>query len=218
MHRSIYFFVITLFWSCSDHKNTNAVKKTSLENVRIDTTFYKNGKIEQILRINTRTKRLDGRCESYYSSGELRTVKYFYDDTARGSSFVYYQNGKLKTFAYLCDNNYSSVIKEFDSTGKLLKEEGTPFAKYEAYGINTDTLHLKLYLSVFGHKQIDFEASPNGLNYSKFSLENGNVEGSKVVKLWKFIKGLDHTSMYMKITCTDSVLRQKIYFDTLNLF
>jgi hypothetical protein len=225
-----YFVVLSILsiYSCEQSARNTARpenKKTRVDTLKrsnakewIDTLYNADGKIETILRgKRDSTKHLDGRCETFYPTGVTKTVKFFYDDTAKGNLLEFYPDGKLLRFSYLIDNNHSVYSREYDTAGRLIAEKGNPFVGYDITENNTlDTAHIQIFLSDFGFTNLDLFVSPDRNKYFKMTPKNGKIEGTKIFKMWKHTKGLSHISVYMKVVGIDSFLRQHVYNDTLS--
>jgi hypothetical protein len=227
----IFFFLICLFiFVCSCQQNGKPVigseqgekGKNATHIVDTlgwtDTVYDKNGRIEEIMRGKKSSKKyLEGRSESYYSSGILRTIKYFHNDTARGNFLEFYPNGRLLRFSYLVDNTNSVYYREYDSSGILVSEQGNPFVGHDVKeNSSLDTVHIQIFLSNYGFRSLQLYVSPDGEKYSKMNSSEGRDDGTAVFKMWKHTKGLNHISFYMKIIGIDSSAKQYFYKDTLS--
>jgi MORN repeat variant len=228
----ICFFVMLLFISaliCACKHNANSTssskKEKELTNTLnaigkewIDTLFDENGKVEQIRRgKNNSGKYLDGRCETYYPTGVLKSIKFFYNDTAKGNFLEFYPNGKLSKFNYLIENSQSVYYKEYDTNGRFISEKGNPFVGYDIKETSSlDTAHIQIFLSDFGFTDLNLFVAPDGEKYVEIKSKNGIIEGTKVFKMWKHTKGLNHISVYMKVIGIDSNSRRHVYIDTLS--
>jgi hypothetical protein len=181
--------------------------------------YDKNGRIDEILRGRKNGKKyLEGACETYYPSGVLKTVKYFHNDTARGSFLEFYPNGRLQRFSYLINNEYNVYYRDYDSSGKLMLEEGNPYVDHDINENSShDTVHLVIFLSDYGFRSLDLYVSPNGEKFTKMGSNARTDDGTKVFKMWKRTAGLNHVSFYMKIIGLDSVGNEHFYRDTLSL-
>lgn len=228
------FYVISIFisFSCKEDVKSKEVKHYKINEakpikvkgfeqsknaytLKIDTFYYENGKIEEILR--TKNDKLNGLCLSNYPSGKLKSQKMFYNDTARGVFVQFYESGKIMKIFYLLNDTIDIWNRQYDEKGHIVKEEGIPLIRSTAReSKNHDTFFLKAFICNYGSKTIKCEVSPDDKKYKTFDLKNTSEPYVSEVNLWKPIGQLKHFSTYFKIQIVDTYDNTITFRDTLS--
>jgi len=196
--------------------NCNPKKERSNnKNIVLDTFYYSNGKIEQI--IQKIENKLNGDSKTYFENGRLKIRKFFLNGTAFGPFYEYYENGQLKKMAFMFNDSCSRYIAEYNEKGRLLNELGNPLVKYTArQSENKDTLFLEMLFFIHDYFKFRVELCSDGIHYKEAPIKDYNLEYTKKINLWKIVKTLNISSFYFKIICTDTNNNLKEYRDTLS--
>lgn len=114
--------------------------------------MYKHGKLHGITKtysvsgqlrslVNFMSDMREGECFWYYENGNIKEKSNWSNDKRIGNAYFYFQNGKLRTFTtFDFDENPQYLIK-FDSTGKMLREEGRILGQFKSIE-NLDSIPL----------------------------------------------------------------------------
>jgi antitoxin component YwqK of YwqJK toxin-antitoxin module len=137
MCKLFYCFLFIFFTSCKDQKTG----KEKIEHYSNDTVkslgyykdtsmhgqffwFYPDGKISQVATYVNGV--VNGQLYQFYQSGALRSVFIYKDGKQVGYSEEYYDHsvGLLKAIRVFNENEKMIFIREYDSTGKIIRQEG----------------------------------------------------------------------------------------------
>lgn len=117
----IYFFLLTVLSSCKEIKS----KDTNNQYItKVDTLFYKNGKIW------TLTPRLEnwqrnGRSYRFYENGKIEYKIDYFRDKKVNEEIWYFNNGKLNFYTKRNKKEIPFFIIQFDSLGNLKNKLGS---------------------------------------------------------------------------------------------
>ncbi|MBA4198891.1 MAG: hypothetical protein C0459_15200 [Chitinophaga sp.] len=217
-------FLCLFFFSCSNNSHESVVREVvdkiivNKDTFKTTQIFYPDGKKEEICHYKNNS--LHGILIHYDETENIEYTKSYYNGNLYGPFKVYYKDTKkVKSFNYMTDSVNSIYNVEYETSGKLKSEYGTPFVYYFTNDSkNRDTMFIRIGLCNFGFENIKFQVAPDGNLYQEFTdFKNSEIESTKEIKFWKIVKGLKRLSFYMKITCIDSAKVNKIYYDTLTL-